>query len=155
MTSDKSVDLQRDFEAHMNWMQSLLSGTSQGADSGCAPSPLTGAAPTGDAQYRISDPVASDDEDDCEDYYVDDAAQIRGQEIPEWARAVNLQAELQKQQTVDPDRIFTNFDRTCDLSAMFEKKKRTFKVRGDSAWWAKDGLTPAEEVNYKKAIGLA
>jgi hypothetical protein len=155
MTSGKSADLQRDFEAHMNWMQSLLSGTATDASPGCAPSPLTGAPADAPSQYRISDPVASDDDDDCEDYYVDDAAQIRGQEIPDWARAANLQAELQKQQTIDPDRIFTNFDRTCDLTLMFEKKKRTFKVRGDSAWWAKDGLTPAEEVNYKKAIGLA
>jgi hypothetical protein len=153
MTSAKSTDLQRDFEAHMNWMQSLLSGTD--TNDGCAPSPLTGAPGDEAGQYRISDPVASDDEDECEDYYVEDAAQIRGQEIPDWARAANLQAELQKQQSTDPDRIFTNFDRTCDLSLMFEKKKRTFKVRGDSGWWAKDGLTTAEEANYKKAIGLA
>jgi hypothetical protein len=38
---------------------------------------------------------------------------------------------------------------------MFEKKRRTFKVRGDSGWWVKDALTPAEEVRYKKAVGLA
>ena len=122
------------------------------------PSPLTQTAapkePT--KQYRISDPVDdSENDSDCEDYYVEDAAEIRGQEIPDWARAANLLIELQKQQTVDPDKIFTNFERTCDLSQMFEKKKRTFKVRGDSGWWATDGLTPAEEVNYKKAVGLA
>jgi hypothetical protein len=155
MSQDKSIDLQRDFEAHMNWMQSLLADSPTNPNPGVASSPLLGGAPDLASQYRISDPVASDDEDDCEDYYVDDAAQIRGQEIPDWARAANLQGELQKQQSVDPDGIFTNFDPTCDLTAMFEKKKRTFKVRGDSAWWAKDGLTPAEEVNYKKAIGLA
>lgn len=123
------------------------------------PSPLNPAAEAApkkaEKQYRISDPVDSEDESDCEDYYVEDAAEIRGQEIPDWARAANLLVELQKQQTVDPDRIFTNFERTCDLSQMFEKKKRTFKVRGDSGWWANDGLTPAEEVNYKKAVGLA
>ncbi|KAH0793536.1 hypothetical protein GPJ56_002583 [Histomonas meleagridis] len=107
-------------------------------------------------QYRISDPIDdSEDESDCEEYYVEDAEKIRGQEIPDWARAANLLVELQKQQSVDPDKIFTNFDNTCDLSAMFEKKKRTFKVRGDSGWWAADGLTRAEEINYKKAVGLA
>ncbi|OHS93377.1 hypothetical protein TRFO_40321 [Tritrichomonas foetus] len=107
-------------------------------------------------QYRISDiPEDSEEESDCEDYYVEDAAEIRGQEIPDWARAANLLVELQKQASVDPDKIFTNFERTCDLSSMFEKKKRSFKVRGDSGWWAADGLTPAEEANYKKAVGFA
>lgn len=120
------------------------------------PSPLIVAPEPAPLQYRISDPIDnSDDESDCEDYYVQDADEIRGQEIPDWARAQNLLEELEKQQTVDPDKIFTNFERTCDLSSMFEKKKRTFKVRGDSGWWAADGLTPAEEVSYKKAVGLA
>ena len=106
-------------------------------------------------QYRISDiPSDSEEESDCEDYYVEDAAEIRGQQIPDWARAANLLVELQNQAHIDPDKIFTNFERTCDLSSMFEKKKRSFKVRGDSGWWAADGLTPAEEANYKKAVGF-
>lgn len=121
----------------------------------CNPSPLIADPAPAPKQYRISDPCNSSDESDCEDYYVEDAAQIRGQEIPDWARASNLLEQLKNQQGIDPDKIFTNFDKTCDLSSMFEKKKRTFKVRGDSGWWAADGLTPAEEVNYKKAVGLA
>jgi hypothetical protein len=160
MASGKHEDLERDFEAHMNWMQSLLSDPASGAapknqDATCAPSPLTQTEETSTTQYRISCAGASDDDSDCEEYYVDDAAQIRGQTVPEWARAANLQAELQRQQNIDPDGIFTNFERTCDLTKMFEKKKRTFKVRGDSGWWAKDGLTPAEEESYKKAVGFA
>ena len=204
MSKQAEANLEKDIEAHLNWMQSLItdtpaqSGPAAGSDGFTAqvddliasiqdpadarapkisdvcqqyssltkdafgsvdPSPLTPAAASApkkpEKQYRISDPVDSDDESDCEDYYVEDAAEIRGQEIPDWARAANLLVELSKQQTVDPDKIFTNFERTCDLSQMFEKKKRTFKVRGDSGWWANDGLTPAEEVNYKKAIGLA
>ena len=119
------------------------------------PSPLVADPQPSSKQYRISDPCNSSDESDCEDYYVDDAAQIRGQEIPDWARADALRQQLEKQQTVDPDNIFTGFDKTCDLSSMFEKKKRKFKIRGDSGWWAVDGVTPAEEVNYKKAVGLA
>ena len=203
MSKKEEANLEKDIEAHLNWMQSLIAdggaaSSGQGAADGFTaqvddliasiqapsdkqpkisdvcqqyssltkdaygsvdPSPLTPAAAAAPAkptkQYRISDPVNSDDDSDCEDYYVEDAAEIRGQEIPDWARAANLLVELQKQQTVDPDKIFTNFERTCDLSQMFEKKKRTFKVRGDSGWWANDGLTPAEEVNYKKAVGLA
>ena len=127
-------------------------------DASFQPSPLVenpSRKPT--IQYRISDPIDDDEEEDseCEEYYVEDAAEIRGQAIPDWARAANLLVELQKQQSVDPDKIFTNFERTCDLSSMFEKKKRSFKVRGDSGWWAADGLTPAEEANYKRAVGLA
>lgn len=203
MSRKEEANLEKDIEAHLNWMQSLITDTGAAASPAPAdgftaqvddliasiqapsdsrtpkisdvcqqyssltkdaygsvdPSPLNPAAEAApkkvEKQYRISDPVGSEDESECEDYYVEDAAEIRGQEIPDWARAANLLVELQKQQTVDPDRIFTNFERTCDLSQMFEKKKRTFKVRGDSGWWANDGLTPAEEVNYKKAVGLA
>ncbi|KAH0790898.1 hypothetical protein GPJ56_005033 [Histomonas meleagridis] len=118
------------------------------------PSPIVETEDT--RQYRISDPIDdSEDESDCDEYYVEDAETIRGQEIPDWARAANLLVELQKQQSIDPDKIFTNFENTCDLSAMFEKKKRSFKVRGDSGWWAADGITHDEEVKYKKAVGLA
>ena len=121
------------------------------------PSLLTGAVPAREEvkQYRISDPVDSEDDSDCEEYYVEDAEQIRGQEIPDWARAKNLIVELEKQQRVDPDKIFVGFDSSCDLSSMFEKKKKTFKVRGDSGWWAADAVTPEEESNYKKALGFA
>ena len=125
------------------------------ARSSVEPSPLAGPTPSETKQYRISDPVDSEDESDCEDYYVEDAAEIRGQEIPSWARAANLVKELQAQQTVDPDKIFVGFDTSCDLTQMFEKKKKTFKVRGDSGWWAADAVTPAEEERYKKAVGLA
>ncbi|EAX99950.1 hypothetical protein TVAG_267190 [Trichomonas vaginalis G3] len=119
------------------------------------PSFLTGAVPPPkEVQYRISDPVDSDYDSDCEEYYVEDAEEIRGQEIPSWARAANLIQELEKQKGVDPDKIFVGFDTSCDLNAMFEKKKKTFKVRGDSGWWAADTVTPDEEAKYKKALGL-
>ena len=120
------------------------------------PSYLTGAIPPPEEkQYRISDPVDSEDESDCEEYYVEDAEQIRGQEIPDWARAANLLKELEAQRKIDPDQIFVGFDTSCDLSSMFEKKKKTFKVRGDSGWWAADAVTPDEEARYKKALGFA
>ena len=183
-------------QQHLNWMQSLISGSGsklQSAESkpnvyeqqindllasievpppsnpnskssigskyeqdfcrpSVEPSPLTGH--TQPHQYRISDPVDSEDDSDCEEYYVEDAEEIRGQEVPQWARANQLHVELRKQQFVDPDRIFIGFQRSCDLSDMFENKKKTFKMRGESGWWASDEVTPAEEARYKKAIGL-
>ena len=60
------------------------------------PSPLTQTSPAKPAtkQYRISDPIEnSEDESDCEDYYVEDAAEIRGQEIPDWARGTGEAAK--------------------------------------------------------------
>ena len=104
-------------------------------------------------QYRISDP--NDESSDCEEYYVNDAAEIRGQEIPQWARATNLIKELQKQQTIDPDSIFFGFETSCDLDEMFEMKKKSFKVRGDSGWWVGDAVTPEEVQRYKQALGLS
>jgi hypothetical protein len=59
-------------------------------------------------------------------------------------------------QSVDPDKIFTNFQRTCDLNTLFVKKKQPFSApRGESGAWDQDGLTPAEEIDYKKKVGLA
>ena len=121
------------------------------------PSYLTGAVPPPEEkQYRISDPIDDEEEEsDCEEYYVEDAEQIRGQEIPSWARHANLLNELEAQQKIDPDTIFVGFDNSCDLSSMFDKKKKSFKVRSDSGWWAADDITPDEEARYKKALGFA
>jgi hypothetical protein len=118
------------------------------------PSPLT---PAPAVQYRISEPNEDDSDDsDCEEYYDFEASQIKGKEIPQWARADNVIALLEKQQRVDPDRIFINCQRTCDLTALFEKKKRPFTApRGESGAWDQDGLTPEEEMDYKRKVGLA
>jgi hypothetical protein len=151
MTQPKTLD--KDYEDTMTWMESFLSSTD--TSSTVPPSPLTSTTCPSPTQYRISDPIDSDDESENDEPYDPNATEIRGQEIPEWAHSTNVLAALQSQQIIDPDLIFTNFDKTCDLMQMFEKKKRTFKVRGDSGWWVKDALTPTEEVNYKKAIGLA
>ena len=113
---------------------------------------------TAEPQYRISDAKSyedgEEDYDDYEDFYVEDAAEIRGQQIPSWARAVNLLEELRKQQSIDPDKVFVGFERSCDLSRMFSKKKANFSVRGDSGWWANDTFTEDEERHYKQAVGL-
>lgn len=120
-----------------------------------APSPLTEKS---EPQYRISDPLDSefsDEEDysDPDDYNIDDSTTVRGKEIPSWARAANLIVELERQKTIDPDLIFVGFEKSCDLGSMFEKKKKTFKIRGDSGWWGADSVTAEEEIKYKKALG--
>jgi hypothetical protein len=156
-----ATGLDKDYAETMDWMQSFLCSTASGTATSpngkpsIAPSPLTQVGSPADVQYRISDPVGSDDESENDECYDLNATEIRGQDIPEWAHPAPLLSQLQTQQGVDPDLIFTHFEKTCDLMAMFEKKKRTFKVRGDSGWWAKDALTPAEELRYKKAVGLA
>ena len=66
----------------------------------------------------------SDDENDCDEYYVEDVEKICGQKILDWARAANLLIELQKQQSVDPDKIFINFENKGDLSALQIKRRR-------------------------------
>ena len=118
------------------------------------PSPLIQPNTVLAPQYRISDPVDSDNSSDCEEYYVEDAEEIRGQIIPEWARSNDLFKELKKQEFVDPDKIFVGFQKSCDLDEMFQHKNKSFKKRGDSGYWAADELTPQEEAKYKKAIGL-
>ena len=176
MSAEKN--LEQEIQNHLTWMESLIADGAGAAVEGQTSEPVDDqrapkvsdvfhqysslmkdaykASPAEERQYRISD-VRDDDEEessDCEDYYVEDAAEIRGQEIPVWARAANLLPALQRQQRVDPDKIFVNFARTCDLSQMFETKKRSFKIRGDSGWWANDGLTENEEMNYKRALGF-
>ena len=163
---------------HIQWMESLLAegaSTSNGdatyqsqvnellkdtppSSSQVRPKPK--AKPKEEIQYRISDvPIYDDEEeeedDDCEDYYVEDAAEIHGKAIPDWARAANLGPQLQKQAEIDPDTIFVGFRDTCDLNQMFSKKKNSFKVRGDSGMWQNDKLTLEEVQRYKKAVGFA
>jgi hypothetical protein len=175
-----ATTLDEDFQQHMNWMQSMISDPSGAANAAgsvtrfssqledliatiasppvpeaprpsVAPSPLTPGAPPPVIQYRISDVSESGEE-----YYVSDASEIRGQQVPEWTRSSNLLVLLQKQQSVDPGKIFTNFQRTCDLTALFAKKKQPFTApRGESGAWDQDGLTPTKEIDYKRRVELA
>jgi hypothetical protein len=139
-------DLQRDLEAHIGWLYSVI-----GNQSGQSVPPQFGEV----AEYRISDSVRSEFDSEGDESDTTDVTEIRGQQIPAWAISSNLQPLLQSQQTIDPDTIFTDFEKTCDLSAIFENQRRRFEVRGDSGSWTNDGLTTAEELNYKKAVGLA
>jgi hypothetical protein len=120
--------LAADLEAHIAWLNLLI------PERDCREAP---AQPTAASSYAIPVCPASETETDCDD--CSSAAEIRGQAIPEWARAQHLPALLRAQRSIDPDAIFPDFGRTCDLSAIFETQNRRFGVRGDSARWDDDG----------------
>jgi hypothetical protein len=94
------------------------------------------------------------EEDGEEDQSDTDATHAKGFRLPEWACKPNLTAELERQQPIDPDTIFPPFEPTCDLMAMFDKKKRPFQNRGESGHWAGDALTREEDDNYRKQAGF-
>jgi hypothetical protein len=165
---------EQDWQQHIQYLESLVSSPSRPKSQGkkldgesqlakgvedlhCLLASVTDIAPVpaGKPQQKaVCPPEESAPDPDDEGYYSDESDPGEG-EVPEWAKPENLRAALQRQQGTDPDRIFVNSDRTCDLSQMFQVNKHNFKVRGDSAWWGADGLTQTEEVNYKKAVGLA
>ena len=158
------IDFEKQCETHLNWMESLLED---------APPPpqiptisklpksqpkLPTKPQKEEIQYRISDindDSYSEDDSECEEYYVEDAKEIHGKAIPSWARAANLINELQAQASLDPDTIFYGFPNTCDLNVVFNQRNASFKIRGDSGMWTADKLTPEEIQNYKKAVGFA
>ena len=157
-------DFDKQCENHLNWVASLLEESNN--DSPLIEVPTNTQKNTQiptkpqqeEIQYRISDIVVnsdSEDDSDCEDYYVEDAEEIHGKAIPNWARAANLINELKAQAKLDPDTIFYGFPNTCDLNLVFNKKKHSYKVRGESGMWNADKLTAEEIQSYKKAVGFA
>jgi hypothetical protein len=108
-----ATTLDEDFQQHMNWMQLMISDPRAAANAArsiprfssqvedliatiasppgpeaprpsVASFPLTPGVPPLVIQYQISDVSESGEEDsDCEDYYVSDASEIRGQQVPE------------------------------------------------------------------------
>lgn len=161
---------EKDCENHLKWMESLLDNEEEKTkkdqndyqqeidqliariQSGTKKIPQNEIHE--EPQYKISDEYSDEENENSSNFEINDENEVRGQTIPIWAKASNLLVELQKQQTIDPDTIFLNFDYTCDLCKMFDSKKRSFKVRGDSGWWAGDGTTQNEISQYKKAVGL-
>lgn len=77
-------------------------------------------------------------------------------QIPKWARKELLEPALMKQfndNRLDPDEIFQSGISTCDLEAIFDKKKSKFRKRTSTGNWTKDRVTPAEQLAYKRAMG--
>jgi hypothetical protein len=127
------------------------------------------------SNYEISDREYSDSEDEESDDANEDNQKVRVggsrdpcelpaylsltyayQDIPKWARKENLEPALMKQyhdNRLDPDEIFNHGISTCDLEAIFEKKKSKFRKRTSSGNWTRDRVTPAEQLAYKRTMG--
>ena len=78
--------------------------------------------------------------------------------IPAWAHIDNLIPALTKQYAgnadrLDPDLLFPEVE-TCDLEAIFDKKRSRFKKRNSSGNWTKDRVTTAEKLTYKRTMGF-
>jgi len=102
--------------------------------------------------YEISD---RDDSDSGESEYEERTSKKK---IPKWALKANLIPALEKQfldgvDKLDPDEIFPEVT-TCDLEAIFDKKKNRYIKRTSSGNWTKDSVTQAEKLVYKRKMGF-
>jgi len=98
--------------------------------------------------YAPSDAItnphsSSEDEDDHDDYAPKDTFRV-----PDWAESPELRAQLQRQQTMNPEEVFGPMAR-LDMEAIFtnrnERQLARFRARTSSANWnGADRLTPAE-----------
>jgi hypothetical protein len=102
--------------------------------------------------YEISDREESDsDESDCSD-----AAPRKN--VPGWAQKENLIKALKEQYDdtlpgrFDPDHLFPEVE-TCDLEAIFDKKRSRYTKRTSSGNWNNDRVTAAEKLTYKRTMG--
>ncbi|KAG0635132.1 hypothetical protein HOY80DRAFT_1140130 [Tuber brumale] len=88
-------------------------------------------------------PTDSEDEDEDDDYASKDTFRV-----PDWAESPELRAQLQRQQTMNPEEVFGPMAR-LDMEAIFtnrnERQMARFRARTSSANWnGADRLTPAE-----------
>ena len=108
--------------------------------------------------YEISDREDSDTDDSDSESENDK----QKKKIPTWAQRANLYSALEEQyngrigsRKVDPDDIFPEVQ-SCDLEAIFgPKKSKQYKRRASSGNWAKDKVTVAEKLVYKRVMGFA
>ena len=104
--------------------------------------------------YDMSDREEESDESDSDDEY---ETQRPKKKIPEWAQRHNLHRALERQfadgpNRLDPDKIFGEV-LTCNLEEIFDKKKSRYQRRTSSGNWAKDHVTIAEKLTYKRTMG--
>lgn len=117
--------------------------------------------------YVISDYHDSDDEYDSGEEF-----QKKKHRVPEWAKEGNLESALKKQESTDPDKIFS-CQKSCNLEDIFspsamgstakvvtvetsindDPRKRYGTKRDSSGFWTKDKTTWKEELDYKKQMG--
>ena len=106
--------------------------------------------------YEISDREEDSDSSDSEG-----ENEKQKKKIPGWAQKTNLLPALEQQyngcvegRRVDPDDIFPEVQ-TCDLEAIFGGKKSRYTRRTSSGNWARDKVTVAEKLVYKRTMGFA
>lgn len=108
--------------------------------------------------YDISDRENSDTDDSDSD----SENETQKKKVPKWALRANLYPALEDQyngrigsRRVDPDDIFPEVQ-SCDLEAIFgTKKAKVYRSRASSGNWAKDKVTTAEKLVYKRQMGFA
>jgi len=105
--------------------------------------------------YEMSDREESSDSESESDE--EDERQRPKKSIPEWALKANLHRALERQfadgpNLLDPDKIFGEVI-TCNLEAIFDKKKSRYQRRTSSGNWTKDHVTLAEKLTYKRTMG--
>eukprot|EP01120_Amphizonella_sp_Union-15-10_P014500 TRINITY_DN7043_c0_g1_i1.p2 TRINITY_DN7043_c0_g1~~TRINITY_DN7043_c0_g1_i1.p2 ORF type:complete len:250 (-),score=45.20 TRINITY_DN7043_c0_g1_i1:50-799(-) len=74
--------------------------------------------------------------------------------IPRWAQSESIARALKRQENTDPDRIFPDFPKTCDLEEVFLKRNKEYRLRTSSGDWRIDSLREQEEHEYKKKMGF-
>lgn len=102
--------------------------------------------------YEMSDHGGSSDTDEEEE-----RARRVGKRIPNWAHKENLKSALHRQYTdnsVDPDELFGEVT-SCNLEAIFGRKKTKYNKRTSSGNWTKDRATVAEKLAFKRQMGYA
>lgn len=102
--------------------------------------------------YEMSDHGGSSDTDEEEE-----RARRVGKKLPKWANKENLRQALQQQfttHTVDPDELFGEVT-TCNLEAIFGRRKSKYHKRTSSGNWARDKVSAAEKLAFKRQVGLA
>ena len=106
---------------------------------------------TGDS-YQMSD--HDDDDDEDLEMFDKDPEEVHGKTVPSWARAANLEKQLRKQKTVDPDTIFSDFSMTCALTDVFNAQNPRWTTRNESQMWDCDACSPEELRQFKQLLGL-
>eukprot|EP00977_Amphora_coffeiformis_P009076 scaffold2062_cov166-Amphora_coffeaeformis.AAC.4 len=102
--------------------------------------------------YEMSDHGGSSDTDEEEE-----RSRRVGKRVPNWAHKENLKKALHHQYTdnsVDPDDLFGEVT-TCNLEAIFGRKKTKYQKRTSSGNWTKDRATVAEKLAFKRQMGYA
>lgn len=103
--------------------------------------------------YEMSDREESDSGEESDEY-----ERSPKKKIPKWAQKQNLIPVLERQfldgpHRIDPDSIFHEVS-SCDLEAIFGKKKQKYSQRKSTGDWRKDRVTVSEKLVYKRKMGF-